>query len=945
MKGFGPFRDTTVVDFADVDLVALVGPTGAGKSSVIDAITFALYGSVIRYDNAAAVAPVVNQLSTEARVLLDFEVEGTAYRVIRVVRRTEKGATTREARLERGDTVLAGRAGEVGPAIESLLGLDLDRFNRTVVLPQGRFATFLHDKPADRQEVLRRLLDLSVYTRMGTSARDSARTAQAQLDVLEPLRGDIPTDADIIGLRHEAEAVTQTAEAVRVRVDDHARAAADLHSLEREAHDLGVLALAFAGCEVPDGIDELAEARATAEAARDAAKRWLEQARAAFDAAVSAVENGPNVDIATRLLADHDELERATAMLVEMDIAFGASEAALAAATEAADAARTRLATLDAAADAARVALDEARHAQESGPDAAALASVARRRDELVAARAEVTERAAALAGATATHAAAVTAHADRQQRVAAAAEVVEAARARAGAAGLLAGLDVGDACPVCRRPIDELPDHDVDAELAAAAQRHQDEVDALASLRSALDTALEDRSGADADHRSAQASVDRLEADLADAPDADAIAAAIALAGELAAATAAAASARTDAEAARRAGQRDPAIQGALANERSAIDAHGEVVRRRDQAVTRVDGCHARLVDAPDVDTLRNDITIAEALLATRARSRTALAEADAAVARATEALQAIIERDDRARRVLNQTRDRFVALGAPAVEGTLADGWSTLVRWAGERADEAMTAHREAVDRAAVARAELDDAAVEIRALASPWMAAAELDDDAPLSALREALAVASTRAQVAVDTAVDRQAEARRRDAEITVLRERTDVDGELGRLLDATGFERWLMAEAVEDLVARATERLLELSRGQYSLVAQGTEFGICDHRNADELRDAKTLSGGETFLASLALALALAESIAELAADGAPGMGALFLDEGFGTLDPETLDVVASAIEELGASGRMVGVVTHIRELAERMPVRFEVAKGPTTSTVERVSGR
>ncbi|MEM7274655.1 MAG: SbcC/MukB-like Walker B domain-containing protein, partial [Actinomycetota bacterium] len=99
---------------------------------------------------------------------------------------------------------------------------------------------------------------------------------------------------------------------------------------------------------------------------------------------------------------------------------------------------------------------------------------------------------------------------------------------------------------------------------------------------------------------------------------------------------------------------------------------------------------------------------------------------------------------------------------------------------------------------------------------------------------------------------------------------------------------------------------------------------------------------RTLSGGETFLASLALALALADSIAELAPVDAPRLDSMFLDEGFGTLDPGTLDVVAGAIEELASTGRMIGIVTHVGDLAERMPARFEVSKGPTGSSVELV---
>ena len=116
-----------------------------------------------------------------------------------------------------------------------------------------------------------------------------------------------------------------------------------------------------------------------------------------------------------------------------------------------------------------------------------------------------------------------------------------------------------------------------------------------------------------------------------------------------------------------------------------------------------------------------------------------------------------------------------------------------------------------------------------------------------------------------------------------------------------------------------------------------------QFAVVDHANADTIRLARTLSGGETFLVSLALALALADQIAELAAGGAVRLESIFLDEGFGSLDADTLETVAAAIEELGAQGRVVGVVTHVRELAERLPVRFEVRKGPGGSTVERVS--
>ena len=118
LRGFGAFREQTVIDFDGLDLFALVGPTGAGKSTIIDGIAFALYGSVARYKSANLVAPVVNQLSTEARIRLDFTIGADQYTASRIVRKTAKGASTKEARLERGDEVLAGNARELDAAID-----------------------------------------------------------------------------------------------------------------------------------------------------------------------------------------------------------------------------------------------------------------------------------------------------------------------------------------------------------------------------------------------------------------------------------------------------------------------------------------------------------------------------------------------------------------------------------------------------------------------------------------------------------------------------------------------------------------------------------------------------------------------------------------------------------------------------------------------------------
>jgi exonuclease SbcC len=111
--------------------------------------------------------------------------------------------------------------------------------------------------------------------------------------------------------------------------------------------------------------------------------------------------------------------------------------------------------------------------------------------------------------------------------------------------------------------------------------------------------------------------------------------------------------------------------------------------------------------------------------------------------------------------------------------------------------------------------------------------------------------------------------------------------------------------------------------------------------VIDHADADSRRSVRTLSGGETFQASLALALALSSQMSSLSAAGGARLDSIFLDEGFGTLDPETLDVVATTLETLAQDDRMVGVITHVAALAERVPVRFQVSRDAKTSTVVR----
>jgi exonuclease SbcC len=201
---------------------------------------------------------------------------------------------------------------------------------------------------------------------------------------------------------------------------------------------------------------------------------------------------------------------------------------------------------------------------------------------------------------------------------------------------------------------------------------------------------------------------------------------------------------------------------------------------------------------------------------------------------------------------------------------------------------------------------------------------------------------VATALERARGAAGRLRERRAEAQRLAKDRDQAQEFHQVASTLARLLRSNEFPRWLVASALDTLVTDASRRLSELSGGQFELTHADGEFLVVDHADADTRRPVKTLSGGETFQASLALALALSGQLSTLAAAGAARLDSIFLDEGFGTLDEANLDTVAATLENLASFGdRMVGVVTHVPALAERVPVRFVVSRDHRTASIVR----
>jgi exonuclease SbcC len=810
LDGFTVFREPTTVDFTDIDFFALVGPTGSGKSTILDAITFALYGTVPRWGNRSAIANALAPSAAEARVRLVFESAGQRYVCSRIVRRDAKGqVTTKHAGLEaitsaEGDgelgEVLAGTPAEVDTAILRVVGLPYEQFTKCVVVPQGEFAAFLHAKPAERQKILVNLLGLDVYGRIRERANGLATTADAQLSAIDQHLAGM-TDADDAALA----AATARVETVRTLGGAVDQVLPKLASARQAAQD---------ATEALTALDTQIERLATVRTPADAATL----------AAAAAGARGKVNDAAQAITAAEEAEEKLRGELAAAGDAT-ALRRLLDAHTE-----RDRLAG-DASTIAATLAQAEKEHAKAASA--------------LTTARTEAKQAQRALEDAR---------------------EAYQAAVATDRAAALRPHLRVGDACPVCTQTVTTmpvLPTTKHDSTVAAAEKAGK----AAKKRAEAAEAAVEDRD------RAAR----ELDRNLA------------------------------------------------------AARAHVEQIQGRLTALEE------RLDGAPGADALRRD-------LAAITKLNGALERAAAAVRTAREAHRTAAAGADRAEarlragwRTFDTARDAVAPLGPPPADrDDLAQAWLGLAGWATDEAQKRQTQRSTAAEAVRTATTGVEDVQADLRQLFADAQVPAPTGDPA------RSAAVALERAEADRRRVEERRADAERLRAQRTTVERDAQVAKALFQHLKADRFERWLLAEALDTLVDGASQTLRELSAGQYDLVHEKGEFFVVDHHDAGLRRAVRTLSGGETFQASLALALALSEQLAGLST-AAASLESIVLDEGFGTLDATTLDTVAATLENLAARGdRLVGVVTHVGALAERIPTRFEVHRDARSAHVERV---
>lgn len=362
---------------------------------------------------------------------------------------------------------------------------------------------------------------------------------------------------------------------------------------------------------------------------------------------------------------------------------------------------------------------------------------------------------------------------------------------------------------------------------------------------------------------------------------------------------------------------------------------ASGALTSLREQ-FARVD---AQLRNVPSAEALtdqRNAYTECQAALTAAREQQRSAAQAEQ---RAVRARDEHTQQSQALQHTFDEQRDAVAQLQPPPrSHNDLAGDWQALHAWANEQQAALATQLRELSEQLERLRVAHDAQRVALVQHAATLGVSARGYDDLPT-----AIATNVAQAEHAVHEHERRAQEVTELLSSINAISEEHSVAKMVGDLLRTDGFVSWLIEAALVSLIRDASSTLHLLSAGQYSLrQGSASDFEIVDHTNGDQARPVRSLSGGETFQASLALALALSDQISELAAEGAPRLEAIFLDEGFGTLDPESLDTVATTLETLGTSGRMVGVVTHVRDLAERIPVRFEITKINNCSHVEMV---
>ena len=1002
--GIGPFAGEHTVDFSafeDSGLFLLDGPTGAGKSTLIDAITFALYGDVARTKDASKDRLRSNHItdSDPSEADLVFEVATGIYRVTRTPaytpagkksQRNSKSTLTRV--VEDPDapdgwrTVkpIASGPRDVGYEIPAIVGLDKDQFLQTIVLPQGKFSQFLNATSDAREQILRDIFDTQIYVDFTKALVDAAASSKRGIEERR-----IAAVGAFERVRSLDDALSEDVQTDAPGAENRAAEAAQLD----------------AGSEDPSPVMRWADD--ACERAREAHAQTLHVAEAATTAARAASHALAEGRALAEAQAEH---ARVSAMLTEL----AASEVSIASDRERARQARRALAVspLDTAEASALARLEAA------GDQVAALSPALSDKDSVDPASltpeavAALRERVQDLRDeATRTRGSLEDALAVERSLPEVRAQIESLRSERAQASACIASIEAErealplrieqatEALRLMRADADTLP------EAASALRAINERLDASMQadlLRSALLGASDELSEATVAAKLANAAA-------ADGHDLWIVQSASALARELEEDVPCPVCGSTehpnpapaaDGEITReQVAELDQARDRAEAALRDARARHQDLVRRiaqlnevagaptptleteRDRAaklvaklealspqITEIEAALAQERTRLDglTDALASARESAASLTSTLEERESALAAAVARVETECADFASLDERaahlDERAHRAAalagacadwdnaraSLVQARRSLADALTEQGLQADSWRTLLLPVPqvEALETRVAAHEKALfaAREALASERLTHAAsVPAPNLESLTETARKAEEDATVatraSGILEQHCAQLDAARASLERALEALALAREQAGPIRRLADIAAASGPEN--LASTPLSAWVLISRLDEVLAAANPRLAAISSGRYELVSvpddgtasrkSGLGLAIIDH-DTDALRSPRTLSGGETFYTSLALALGLADVVSAEA--GGVELRTMFIDEGFGSLDSHTLSLVMAQLQALRCAGRTVGVISHVEEMATQIADQIQVRPLP-----------
>ena len=1004
IEGIGPFAGEHTVDFSafeDSGLFLLDGPTGAGKSTLIDAITFALYGDVARTKDASKDRLRSNHItdSDPSEADLVFEVATGIYRVTRTPaytpagkksQRNSKSTLTRV--VEDPDapdgwrTVepIASGPRDVGSEIPAIVGLDKDQFLQTIVLPQGKFSQFLNATSDAREQILRDIFDTQIYVDFTKALVDAAASSKRSIEerriaavgaferlrslndaLSEDAHADAPDAHEHAAEDPQLDAGAEDASAVTRWADEACERAQEAHAQTLRIAEAATTAARKASRALAEG-RALAEAQAeharmsttlaelaaseesiasdrdlAGQARRALAVAPLDAAEASALARLEAA--GDQVAALSPALGDADSIdpasltaeavaalgERAQSVRDEATRTRGSLEETLAverslpemraqieSLRSQREQASARIASIEAEREALPLRIEQATEAlrlmradADTLPEAA---SALRAINERLDASMQADLLRSALLGAS-----------DELREATVAAKLANAAAADGhdlwiaqSASALARELEEDTPCPVCGSPEHPAPAPAADGEIT------REQVAELDQARDRAEAALRD---AQARHQDLVRRIAQLN-EVAGAPTptleterdraAELVAKLEALSPQITEIEAALAQERT----------RLDGLTDALAGARESAASLASTLQERESALT---AALAR-VEAERADFASLDERAAH--LDERAHRAAALAGACADW--------------DNARAAHAQAR-RSLA-DALTEQGLQADSWHSLllplpqvealeVRVAAH--EKALFAAREALASERLTRA----ASAPVPNLESLTETARKAEEDAAVAArasgILEQHCAQLNAAHASLEQALEALARAREQAGPIRRLADIAAASGPEN--LASTPLSAWVLIARLEEVLAAANPRLAAISSGRYELVSvpddgtasrkSGLGLAIIDH-DTDALRSPRTLSGGETFYTSLALALGLADVVSAEA--GGVELRTMFIDEGFGSLDSHTLSLVMAQLQALRCAGRTVGVISHVEEMATQIADQIQVRPLP-----------